>query len=123
MYQRLTALKRQITNAAPVQDRQCAGECAGIDVARRARQRLVTGKAAEVACRVADVGDGKVADGRQDESRHFSDCTPVMAVACANYLLVDWIADDRAGHAVPATAAAPEFGARDCYDFDAFLAQ
>jgi hypothetical protein len=37
-------------------------------------------------------------------------------------LVVDRIANDRAGHAMPATAAAPQLGARNCDDLDTFLA-
>jgi hypothetical protein len=38
MHQRLATLKRQIPNAASVQDRQGAGKCVRIDVSRGARQ-------------------------------------------------------------------------------------
>src|SRR5438105_188968 len=38
-------------------------------------------------------------------------------------LVIHRIADDRAGHAMPAAAAAAQFGAGDRDDFDALLAQ
>jgi hypothetical protein len=42
-----------------------------VDVARRTDKRLVSGKATEIACGTADVGDGEVADRRQDRGWHF----------------------------------------------------
>src|SRR5262249_7644210 len=61
-------------------------------------------------------------------SRHASlrsqDCVPSKSRRDAvGDLLVDRVPNDGAGHAMPAAAAAPELGARDRYDFDAFLAQ
>src|SRR6516225_3417010 len=42
---------------------------------------------------------------------------------CTGHLVIDWIANDRAGHAVPAAAAAPELGARDRDHLDALFPQ
>src|SRR6516225_9050541 len=39
------------------------------------------------------------------------------------FLVVDWVANDRAGHAVPATATSPEFGANDRDHLNSGLAE
>ena len=74
----LAALQRQVSNPASVQDRQGSGIRIGIDVACRADRRLVSGKATEIACSIADVGDGKVTDCRESQIWHFSICTPQL---------------------------------------------
>jgi len=63
MHERLAALQRHVPYPTPMQDRQRPREGACIDVARGTGQRLVSREAAEGAGGVADVGDGKIANG------------------------------------------------------------
>jgi len=71
VHERLAALQCRVTDPTPVEDRQSLCERVRIDVARGAGQRLVPGKATEGAGGVADVGDGKVADGWESKIWHF----------------------------------------------------
>ena len=70
MHQRLAALQRQITDAALVQDWQRTGKRVRVEVLGRAGQCLVSGEAAKVARRIADIYDGNIADRWQLKIPH-----------------------------------------------------
>ena len=62
VHQRLAALQRHISDPAAVEDRHRPRKHIGIDVAPRADWHLVARELAKIAGRIADVGDGKIAD-------------------------------------------------------------
>src|SRR5215469_11004349 len=66
MNERLTPLERHVANAAATQDGQSPREPGEIEVAAWPREVLVAGEITEVACSIAHVGDGNIADrGKQ----------------------------------------------------------
>ena len=67
VHQRLAALQRHISDPAAVEDRHGARERIRVNEASWADRHLVAREPAKIAGGVANVGDGKVADGRELE--------------------------------------------------------
>jgi hypothetical protein len=64
MEQRLTALKIEVLDAAPTQDRQGASERVAINKTAILHQPFVVREGAKVASRVTKIGDRDIADSR-----------------------------------------------------------